>query len=402
MSMSEFDGQYNDVESDLASLSEKDMFPSDYSEEDVAFAHALGSLFSLEDEEVPPLFVQTLLANEDPRLQVVENEFELKTRARVFRQLNLNRRLFRPRRPSLRSMLGALSSASHPLLAFASACMLFVFLTMTIAAPSFASGLNYLLAGAHTGVLQVDHLPPLVTASATSRVHTSQKVLVPAEPKQISLFEAQNQLHFSMFLPQYIPARYTQSDMYMYKGDQSWADGPVMVLDYSYSLPGVNLRPITIYEFKPRGNVKVLQVVKDGAAKQIQISHNGDHSAVYVEGYWTQTSSLSSQWVYGHRSEIIKEDPLRQVVFWISGDKRDGLDEAELSAITQSLHVFDYNRSPLNRVIQNDEEDATGLFSNDVICLDNSDNSGGPSFRLVGAPDQAQPDYPTKTSIFSR
>ena len=190
--------------------------------------------------------------------------------------------------------------------------------------------------------------------------------------------------------------------MYMYKGDQSWADGPVMVLDYSYSLPGVNLKPITIYEFKPRGNVKVLQVVKDGAAKQIQISHNGDHSAVYVEGYWTQTSNFSSQWVYGHRSEIIKEDPLRQVVFWISGDKRDGLDEAELSAITQSLHVLDHSRLPISRVIQSDEEDATGLFSNDVICLDNSDNSGGPSFRLVGAPDQAQPDHLAKASIFSR
>jgi len=402
MSMSEFDGQYDDVESDLASLSEKDMFPSDYSEEDVAFAHALGSLFSLEDEETPPLFVQTLLANEDPRLQVVENEFELKTRARVFRQLNLNRRIFRAQRPSLHSMLGTLSSASHPLLAFASACMLFVLLTMTITAPSFASGLNYLLAGTHSGVLQVDHLPSLSTTSAASHARLPQKVLVPTEPRQISLFEAQNQLHFSMFLPQYIPARYIQSDMYMYKGDQSWADGPVMVLDYSYSLPGVNLKPITIYEFKPRGNVKVLQVVKDGAAKQIQISHNGDHSAVYVEGYWTQTSNFSSQWVYGHRSEIIKEDPLRQVVFWISGDKRDGLDEAELSAITQSLHVLDHSRLPISRVIQSDEEDATGLFSNDVICLDNSDNSGGPSFRLVGAPDQAQPDHLAKASIFSR
>ncbi len=400
MSMSESDRQYDDVESEPPFLAEENMFPADFSEEDAAFANALDSLFSLESEEIPPLFVQTLLASEDPRLQVVENGFELKVRARVFRQLNLNRRLFHSQRPSLPSLLGTLSSASHPLLVFASACMLFMLLTMTIAAPSFASGLNYLLSGTHSGVLQVEHLPRI---SSTASVHVTQKVPLPVGPKQISLFEAQNQLHFSMFLPQYIPARYTQSDMYMYKGDQSWADGPVMVLDYSYSLPGVNLRPITIYEFKPRGNVKVLQVVKDGAAKQIQISHNGDHSAIYVEGYWTQTSNASSLWVYGHRSEIIKEDPQQQVVFWISGDKRDGMDEAELSAITQSLHTLDHNRSPINRVIQSDEEDATGLFSNDVICLDNSDNSSGPSFRLVGAPVQTQPyTHLAKVSISSR
>ena len=402
MSMSESEKYYDDRESELASLAAREHVPGDFSEEEMAFAQELDSLFSLETEEMPPLFVQTLLAADDPRLHIAEHGFELKTQARVFRELNLKRHLFSPPRPSLRSLLGPFSSAPRSLLVCASAFMLFALLTMTITAPSFASGLNYLLAGAHTGVLQVNSLPPLTSSSSASHVRPPQKAQVPvAEPKQISLFEAQNQLHFSMFLPQYIPARYTQSDMYMYRGDQSWADGPVLVLDYSYSLPGVDLRPITIYEFKPRGNVKVLQVVKDGAAKQVQISHNGDHSAIYVEGYWIQTSS-SSLWVYGHRSEIIKEDPQQQVVLWISGDKRDGMDEAELSSITQSLHVLDHNRSHVNRVIQSDEEDTTALFSNDVICLDNSDNAGGPSFRLIGAPDQTrQPTHPSRASFFS-
>ena len=403
MSMSESEKYYDDKESEPASLLAGDAFPGDFSREEVAFAQELEALFSPENEEVPPLFVQTLLAAEDPRWDAVEHEFELKTQARVFRKLHINRRLFRPQRPSLQSLLGPLSSVSRPLLASASAFMLFILLTMTITAPSFASGLNYLLVGNHTGVLQVNSLPPLSFSSNVSHTHMKQKVQAPpaSGPKLISLFEAQNQLHFSMFLPQYIPARYTQSDMYMYRGDQSWADGPVLVLDYSYSLPGVDLRPITIYEFKPRGNVKVLQVVKDGAAKKVQISPNGDHSAIYVEGYWIQTSN-SSLWVYGHRSELIKEDPQQQVVLWISGDKRDGMDEAELSSITQSLHVLDHTRSHVNRVIQSDEEDAGALLSNDVICLDNSDNSAGPSFRLIGAPDQARPYmHPARASIFS-
>ncbi|GAC1686074.1 MAG: hypothetical protein PVS3B1_26010 [Ktedonobacteraceae bacterium] len=392
MSTSESERYYNDAESEEdVFLSAQDMFPDDFSEEDASFAQELNALFSSEIEEVPPLFVQTLLAAEDPRLKIAEDGFELKTSAHVFRRLKLQRRLFHPQRPSLRLMRDALPSPSRPLLTLISACMLFFLLTLTLAAPSFAAGMNYLLAGAHTGVLQVHSLPPMPATASSAHTHAAQKNQPTPGPKQISLLEAQNQLHFSMFLPDYIPARYTQSDMYMYMGDQSWADGPVMVLDYYYSLPGVNLRPITIYEFKPRGNVKVLQVVKGGAAKQVQISHNGDHPAIYVEGYWTQTSNSTSLWVYGNRCEIIKEDPRQQVVLWISGDKRDGMDEAELSSITQSLHVLDYNRARVNRVLRHNEEDVTSLFSNDVIWLDNSDNSGGPSFRLFGAPDKSQP-----------
>src|ERR1700704_3079809 len=114
-------------------------FPDDFSEEDFDFARELNTIFSLDREEMPPLFVQTLLASQDPRLQPVESGFEKKTYVRVFRKLQLKRQLFHSRRFSVRTMLNPLP-VSRPLVAVVTACMLFMALTMVIVSPSFAAG----------------------------------------------------------------------------------------------------------------------------------------------------------------------------------------------------------------------------------------------------------------------
>src|SRR5258708_37106409 len=95
MSMSEFERQLNSMwENDLSSLStQRETLPSDFSDEDKAFAEELDSLFDIHEEEVPPLYVLTMLDVEGPRFQPIENGFEYKTRDRVFRRLKLSRRL---------------------------------------------------------------------------------------------------------------------------------------------------------------------------------------------------------------------------------------------------------------------------------------------------------------------
>src|ERR1700730_16434771 len=96
MSMSEFERYMREPEDDLSHLSTHDRaFPEDFSDEDVEFARELDSLFDLGKEEIPPYFVQTLLESDDPRFQTLEEGFEKKTRARVFRRLDLHRSLFR-------------------------------------------------------------------------------------------------------------------------------------------------------------------------------------------------------------------------------------------------------------------------------------------------------------------
>ena len=95
MSMGEYEEQLNSWEDDLPPLSAHSQgLPSDFSEEDMAFAQELDTVFSLQDEDIPPYFVQTLLATEEPRFQPVESGFEHKTLARVFRRLKLRRHLF--------------------------------------------------------------------------------------------------------------------------------------------------------------------------------------------------------------------------------------------------------------------------------------------------------------------
>src|SRR5438270_3714495 len=111
MSMGEFDEQLNKGSDNSSSLPVPGcVIPPDFSEEDLVFAQELNALFSPNEEELPPYFVQTLLEPEDPRFALVEHGLAQKTFARVFRQLELRRRLFPSQRTSLYSALSELGS----------------------------------------------------------------------------------------------------------------------------------------------------------------------------------------------------------------------------------------------------------------------------------------------------
>ncbi|GLV57396.1 hypothetical protein KDH_42320 [Dictyobacter sp. S3.2.2.5] len=328
--------------------------------------------------------MQTLMDSDDERLQPAEYGFELKTKAVVFRRLQLNRRLASSSHPSLRSTLfDGFTTISRPFLAFCASCALFMLLSVVATAPAFAYGLSYILSGAHSGVLLVNNAPVVSSNVSNQKQDPNSNK---DDTQQISLVQAQHLLHFPLFVPSSVPDRYNQSDFYMYGGDNSWADGPIMVVEYTYALPGVAPKHITICEFKPKRTVYL--VVKDGAARQIPVNHGGNSdSAIFVEGHWTQTGRADATWVYNDRSEIVDENS--GVVFWIVGDPSDGINNAELTSVANSLQVFDlhaghYIGGRIDRVTQSDE-DTPGQFANDVISLDNPDTSGGPSFKLVGA-----------------
>ncbi len=382
MSTSEFENwpSGSDVDPFSLSMDDRREFPEDFSEVDVTFAQELDAFFSLEEEDVPPLFVQTLLEADDMRFQPLESCFEKKTYARVFRRLKLERRLFRSTRPSA-SMLLRGFALPRPLAAIGVACMLFMLVTAVFNSTSFASGLSYLWSGAHSGVLLVDKYPSI---SQSSRARETPRV---RDSAPMDLYEAQHLLHFNIYEPHYLPANYTESpgDAYLYQ--ESWADGPILVLNFYDTQPGITPRQISICEFKPQGTV--LQVVQDGAAHEVTIGHNDLYSAIYVQGQWTQASASSpSTWVYSDRSQLISEKD--GVVFWIVGDKRDGIDYNQLSEITSSLAALNgaYSSSGkghVNRFTEADEDDVPALLTDDVIYLNNPSNPDGPSFKLVGA-----------------
>jgi hypothetical protein len=129
-------------------------------------------------------------------------------------------------------------------------------------------------------------------------------------------------------------------------------------------------------------------VAQDNAAHQLRILHGDSQSSiVYVEGQWTSIDNSSYVWDYNNRSEVVFE--LNGAEIWIVGDKRDGIGQAELLKIANSLTTYDPALSrvtnQVDRVMQTDE-DTPGIFAGDVIYLNNPDNVGGPSFKLIGMP----------------
>lgn len=381
MSMSDFERQLNAWEegNDKPSrFSQQGLdLPDDFSTEDVAFAQELESLFAPDKEEIPPYFVQTLLEAEDARFQPVEQKFEQKTSARVFRRLNIRRRLFRRNRPSLRSLIDPLQ-IKRPYISLMASCLCFMMLTMLATSCSFASGLNILLAGTHSGVVQVPGYPS-ITANATIKHHSKQLLVDPPQPQQIALSAAQQQLHFPMYWPTSMPTNYTLDEIYLHPNtDQSWADGPILELSYDYTGHGLiphGTGQIVICEFRPNG--QVYQAVQAGAAHQVQVSKDPYTHAVYVDGQWVRINRYSHNWMYGARSEIIYEQ--NGIIFWIVGDQRDGIDQAQLLKIATSLQVFDVSRAMHTGAASNSVtvplNTSSWLFSEDVVYSDTVDGS---------------------------
>jgi hypothetical protein len=388
MSMSEFERQLNSIwENDLSSLStQREALPPDFSDEDKAFAEELGSLFDIHEEEVPPLYVQTMLDVEGPRFQPVENGFEYKTRARVFRRLKLRRRLIDTGRSTFGSFIREMPLRRT--LAPTMALVLLVFFTVILTSNSFASGMQILLNGGRIGVMQVHNYPNNVKTGAIAKYASSD----PDASPTLSLQAAQQQLHnWTLYWPHHLPDSYSLSNIYLYQAQQqSWVDGPFMELDFA--LPSAQSHGrglLAIREFKLKPNVNVLQVVKDGAAQPIKVDQNGQAQAVYVDGQWVLRNKIFPIWMYGQRSELIYQQD--GIVFWIVGDQRDGLGKDELLRIATSLQVFHVSRA---MHVGNDSTmnsvsllygDVNSPFTGDVLAIFPDDSNVGPYLTLVGS-----------------
>ncbi|HLI89921.1 MAG TPA: hypothetical protein VKV37_14625 [Ktedonobacteraceae bacterium] len=396
MTMSEFNRGSRELGEDPSLPSMQHVkLPDDFSEEEVAFAKELGSLFSIEEEEMPPYFVQTLLEPDDPRYQPVEEGFEQKTYARVFRRLKLHRRLYRSHHAFMQSILPA-APLRRPLMALIAACLLIMVISMVVVSPSFANGLNRLLAGSHSGVIQVNSDPADGLQPAQTHPH-QHGVRPPAsestQPRHISLPAALRELDFPMYMPDFMPTNYNLTSIYLYQeANQTWTDGPVVQLNYDFSLPGVSSHgpgQIAIREFKPVGSI--YQVVQVGAA---HLRFKDGLAAIEVDGQWERISQSAHQWVNSGRNELIYERD--GVVFWIEGDQRDAIDGTVLFNIASSLQPVpsDYALHLRNHIsdVSLASGDTDWVPAGEVLYIDSS-NTGAPPL-LIAADDSPQAILP--------
>jgi len=338
MSTSEFEEQHDFEEEDMIPCAGGDRaLPDDFSSEDKAFAQELGTLFSPQDEELPPYYAQTLLAAEDLRFQPLEYGFEHRTRARVFRRLKLRHQLVQRERATFRSVMTSIPTRRS--LTIVAVFLVVLCLTVVFTAPSFASGMEILLKGGRTGVLQTRSYPKVKSINTQADERS---------PLQISLSAAEQQLDaWSIYWPQFVPNHYLLSNVYLYQEThQKWVDGSFIELDYTLSgLTPKGTGQLVIREFKLMPDDKVLLVVKNGAAQPINIDQNGLAQEIYVDGQWVTDNTRNQvypTWQYGQRSELIYQR--NGIVFWIVGDQRDGLNEPVLDAIASSLKPLSTSR----------------------------------------------------------
>lgn len=292
------------------------LFPDDFSSEEAEFAGELRELFAPEREELPPLFTQTMLG--DAHHTATGADFERRMAHRVRRQLNLPAAPLFERHHLWRTVLRDLPArVSRPVAASLSALVLLMTLTVVLATPSFAAGVQLIFG--HTGALQVHTYPTHVGKSEATTTTQTAKVKSSTAPARVEwLGETLGHYQFSQML---------------LSAPQSWSDGPVVELRYQlphdqHSGTGV----LDIREFRPAPTLAhVLQVVADGSATPVTV---GFAPAAYVDGQWVHYGR-NQDWQYGIKSELIFEQ--NGLVFWIVGDQRDGIGQEQL--VDAALHL---------------------------------------------------------------
>ncbi len=389
MSMSEFDSSFFSEGDDQHSLYTQGYpLPADFGEEERAFVEEFCDLFVPEEEELSPYYEPTPSTSKGTRYYSIETGFEQKTIARVFQRLKLRRQHLYTPRSILNFFNDGISSISTRrfLVATAAVFMLILLFTGAFTVPSLAAGLSILLHGARGGVYLANNYPKNVH-KLTHKQILWQKT-AKNQSDQISLLAAQQQLHFQMYWPESVPANYALDSMYLYQTtDTPWADGPI--LELFYTIDGVAPKgtgQIVIREFKPNENV--LQLVKDNAARPMQLDQHGQAQAIYVDGQWIPHDK-AFVWAAGGRCELIYQQ--NGVLFWIAGDQRDGVGEKQLWTIAQSLHpVTDSHRlllmnSESTIVTQANLGEVNDPYVTDVLVISPDGSSTGAYFITVSS-----------------
>ncbi len=291
------------------------LFPDDYSPDEMDFAHEVRALFPIEDEVLPPYFVQTMMDDTFTAPVTPSDERTLVSgvfaRLRVAREPLLAKLPVLPSWPSLVETIAQLSTFSRSVVTAASMALAAMLFSVVLTGPAFAAGLQILLG--HTGVQQIQSYPSSVQhVSSRAQPGTSQ----PSTP-------------LYWFGPTIGNYGYTGRRTL----HEDWAQDPIVELQYQLLSPAQGSGVLDLRMFRvSSAYAAVLQVVHTGSAHEASL---GDTSAVYVNGAWLLTGQRGV-WQQGERSMLIFERD--SIVFWLVGDPRDGLGQEQLVAVAKQLH----------------------------------------------------------------
>jgi hypothetical protein len=308
-------------------LDEALMMPDDFSSEELELARDLQRLFPVEEEQLPPHFVQTL-ATEDSTW-AAPTGLEQRVTYRVFRRLRLPRRLFAPQFPeSDDEPRGIRRLGRTPRMMALSTMLALLMLSLVTVAPSFAQGLRLLLG--QTGVQVSRSYPQYTLAPQEQTQYLPLQAVHDAVPFTVEWFGLAAQI-------------YQFEGLVLHMG-QTWADGPVVEIQYMLAnSPGNGM--LVVREFRPVAGSTVLQVVAPGAAHPVQVNNQ---PAIYIDGQWVHQRQMVV-WQYGSQAELLYQ--ANGLIFWITADQRDGAGQAMLEQLAQTLQPL-YLTQPPTRLAQ--------------------------------------------------
>jgi hypothetical protein len=293
------------------------LFPKDFSQDEERFASELRDIFDIEREDLPSGYVPTILGYE--RHAPAQPGFERRVTRRVFRELDLPGRPLFERTPMLQFGVALveparqLRHAGRAAIGVLTSVMLVMVMSMIFATPSFANGLQILLG--HTGVQQVANYP--------RNVHNSEQ----QHAAQANQREAQTPLYWlgpTVANYSYLGMRTLPKEV--------WSKGQIVDLQYVLTdIPtGSGVLDVRMFQIADDYQA-VLKVVQTGSAREIKA---GDTWAIYVDGTWV-ARGRHQFWQSGVRSELLFEK--NGVIFWITGDQRDGAGQAQLLALASKI-----------------------------------------------------------------
>ena len=290
-------------------------WPDGFTLEDQQFAEELRAFFPIEDEELPPLYIQTLL-DEEAQAPLARSD----VRRMMY---TIRRRLDLPQKPlftrqwsptawardiSAEEVGAAARRAGRPVVTLLALLVVFMVGSMLLATPSFAQGLRLIFGD--TGAQQVAHYPGNVVPEKHVDGAAAQSEAMP------------------VFWMSAISGDYLYQGMRTLPQEQ-YSRGPILDLQYVLSQrtaqqTGSGILDIREFQIAPSLSA-VLQSVQVGSTSLVMV--NG-LNAVYVDGMWVTTPGQRAIWQSGTRSMLIFERD--GVIFWIVGDQRDGLGQAQL------------------------------------------------------------------------
>jgi hypothetical protein len=286
--------------------------PSDFSAEDLRFARALNAVFDLEQEELPPLFFQTMTS---PCVWAAPEGLEQRVRDRVLGHLDLSHPRAAQPQMAPRRLSPDRSLRRMPRTLGFSTVFALVLLCLVAVAPSFAHGVRLLVG---QGGVQLTPTYP------------AQTLPYQVQTQYLSLREAHEVVPFDLYWLGTTHARYTYQSLLIHVG-QSWADGPVVEFQYGLGVVSPGTGRLVVREFRPASGSTVLLVVDQQSVQVVQVA---GHRVIYIDGRWVQRGQ-ETIWQYGTRAELVYED--HGMIFWITADQRDGASRTWLSNIVTSL-----------------------------------------------------------------